>query len=138
MVKAVMDEELHALLGGSVSFNLKVTENITVTLAEWSRCPQNKVFVFSPGLGLSVLDKSYEGRLPTTLILSVGCGSGAVLLIGIAASVICCKRRRGFPVNSLLDKAVCQRNQNKSKSTSTKSDDEEQCDDIGYLEVTLP
>lgn len=61
---AMTDEDvIRALLGGSASFNLKVTSTMTVTLAVWNKCPNQKVFVFSPDHGLTILDSGYAGRL---------------------------------------------------------------------------
>lgn len=61
---AFTDEDvIQAPLGGSATFNLKVTRNMKVSLAEWSRCPDQKVFVFSPSHGLTIVNNSYAGRL---------------------------------------------------------------------------
>lgn len=61
---AMTDEDvIRALLGGSASFNLKVTSTMTVTLAVWNKCPNQKVFVFSPDHGLTIFDSGYAGRL---------------------------------------------------------------------------
>ncbi|ROI27720.1 hypothetical protein DPX16_23042 [Anabarilius grahami] len=61
---AFTDEDvIRAPLGGSATFNLKVTGDMKVSLAEWSRCPDQKVFVFSPSHGLTIVNNSYAGRL---------------------------------------------------------------------------
>lgn len=61
---AFTDEDvIRAPLGGSATFNLNVTKDMKVSLAEWSRCPDQKVFVFSPSHGLTIVNNSYAGRL---------------------------------------------------------------------------
>ncbi|XP_051552412.1 uncharacterized protein LOC127440073 isoform X2 [Myxocyprinus asiaticus] len=61
---ALTDEDvIQSVLGGSASFSFKVTGDMTVTQTELSRCPDQKVFVFSPQYGLSILDNIYAKRL---------------------------------------------------------------------------
>lgn len=63
-IGAFTDEDvIRAPLGGSATFKFKVTRDMTVSLAEWSRCPNHKVFVFSPSHGLTIVNNSYAGRL---------------------------------------------------------------------------
>lgn len=61
---AFTDEHvIQAPLGGSATFNLNITRDMKVSLAEWSRCPDHKVFVYSPNHGLTIVNNSYAGRL---------------------------------------------------------------------------
>ncbi|XP_052411999.1 uncharacterized protein LOC127957483 [Carassius gibelio] len=61
---ALTDEDvIKARLGGSASFNFKVTTGMKVILAVWKKCPDQKVFVFSPVYGLEILDNNYAGRI---------------------------------------------------------------------------
>ncbi|KTF79278.1 hypothetical protein cypCar_00013443 [Cyprinus carpio] len=61
---ALTDEDvIKALLGGSASFKFKVTTGMKVTLAVWKKCPDQKVFVFSPIHGLKIFDNNYADRL---------------------------------------------------------------------------
>ncbi len=64
LIGALTDDDVtRALLGGSASFNFKVTADMKVTLAVWKKCPNQKVFVFSPIHGLTISDNNYTGRL---------------------------------------------------------------------------
>lgn len=63
-IGALTDEDvIKALLGGSASFKFKVTTGMKVTLAVWKKCPDQKVFVFSPIHGLKIFDNNYADRL---------------------------------------------------------------------------
>jgi len=63
-IGAFTDEEvIQAPLGGSATFKFKVTGDTAVSLTEWSRCPDHKVFVYSPSHGLSIVNNNYTGRL---------------------------------------------------------------------------
>ncbi|XP_043094299.1 uncharacterized protein LOC122344793 [Puntigrus tetrazona] len=57
------EEVIRALLGGSASLNFKVKADMKVTLAVWKKCPDEKVFVYSPIHGLTIFDNNYAGRL---------------------------------------------------------------------------
>lgn len=168
------DEAIQALLGGNAPLNFKVDKSVIVTLTEWSRCPDEKVFVFSPVHGLSILNISYAGRLSaksnntivltnlqesdfgtycykvTTfphgslqgqiklvkktpdenglpiLVISVGCGAAAfIVLCGITVGVVCYRKRK----RNLGKTALATGRQNRPKSTCTDSDGD------GYLTV---
>ncbi|KAK7172956.1 hypothetical protein R3I93_002929 [Phoxinus phoxinus] len=177
---AFTDEDvIRAPLGGSATFKFKVTRDMTVSLAEWSRCPDHKVFVFSPIHGLTIINNSYAGRLfaksnhsvileklqesdfvtycyklstfpqgslqgkinlekrtekglPITVIISVGCGMGLLVLCGIIAGVVCYKKRRS---NSALN-GLPSGQSNKPKSTRTQSEEDMQNEDHNYLKMT--
>ncbi|CAM4543556.1 unnamed protein product [Leuciscus chuanchicus] len=179
---AFTDEDvIRAPLGGSATFKFKVTRDMTVSLAEWSRCPDHKVFVFSPSHGLTIVNQSYAGRLfaksnhsvileklqesdfvtycyklstfpqgslqgqmnlvkrtenglPNTVIISVGCGMGLLVLCGIIAGVVCYKKRRSNP--ALNPGGLPSGQSNKPKSTRTQSEEEMQNEDHNYLKIT--